>query len=661
MPGFIPGAPRQYVGMSNNTGAGLFPYVGINANRAINMPTGYIPVPMTQQTFVPSVLQAQTMISDTMSSNTAEHVTINEVDGDSTMKKMVRVRKLDSNPFNNLNNGLMNYFKLNTEVDSSIDDYQLTAYYQDDNTGHVYALVSLPTTLQANNGTTIKVINRTNQKMVLVGVNCVKSKYVIIPAYVYIDNDNDNVISVGDNIFTITEMWGCNLYGTTSNNATAHWIQPYEYETDTTQVSTLYTIDGGQIIESDPIVTSIPYSFYAPFLEKIDFSHVSNVSHARFFSDMGCFTNFYMPSLVEIMSKDITYPDYGKFLCNALINRLSLPALTRVKNMYFCKGCSRLRYFVASNLEELVESVFLQNCNMIEVLALGCLHKIYGCDYFCNGCTALKYLRLPCNLSLRAHANKQSNFQIELMRWRCNNTNVNDPAGSGAMVGFLGGCVGLSNGHKDSTGSFAIDSDLFNSNSMSMEYRMSQFRGIELIMNGKFLEYGRWFTSGYAGDQLKSIAFQENVWSGAYLKNGAFANDSLTSAEESITSVVGNTVKLNIARTNDNLIVLFKTATSGTTCAALDETSIWVPVDYRTALDNTLQDYTSIRDNLYIIQVPFLTYNTTVANDVAGSNAIGVVEPTSSTTNPTISPSGKSIATLIDGFTKLCLGFNQLY
>lgn len=657
MPGFIPGAPRQYVGMSNNTGAGLFPYVGINANRAINMPTGYIPVPMTQQTFVPSVLQAQTMISDTMSSNTAEHVTINEVDGDSTMKKMVRVRKLDSNPFNNLNNGLMNYFKLNTEVDSSIDDYQLTAYYQDDNTGHVYALVSLPTTLQANNGTTIKVINRTNQKMVLVGVNCVKSKYIIIPAYVYIDNDNDNVISVGDNIFTITEMWGCNLYGTTSKNTTAHWIQPYEYETDTTQVSTLYTIDGGQIIESDPIVTSIPYSFYAPFLEKIDFSHVSNVSHARFFSDMGCFTNFYMPSLVEIMSRDITYPYYGKFLCNALINRLSLPALTRVKNMYFCKGCSRLRYFVASNLEELVETVFLQNCNMIEVLALGCLHKIYGCDYFCNGCSALKYLRLPCNLSLRAHANKQSNFQIELMRWRCNNTNINDPAGSGAMVGFLGGCVSLSNAHKDSSTKFAIDSDLYNSNSMSMEYRMPQFRGIELIMNGKFFEYGRWFTSNYEGDQLKGIAFQENVWSGAYLNNGAFANDTLSvSAAETITSVNGIDVALNIARTNENLIVLLN-STGTKTCSELDKNSIWVPVDYRTALDNTLLDYKSVRDNLYIIQIPYLTYNTDAADtSLITTPGNGVIEAAT----PVTSPAGKSVAALIDGFTKLCLGFNQL-
>lgn len=654
MPGFIPGAPRQYVGMSNNTGAGLFPYVGINANRAINMPTGYIPVPMTQQPFVPSVLQAQAMISDTMTSNIAEHVTINEVDGDSTMKKMVHVRKLDSNPFND---GLMNYFKLNTEVDNSIDDYQLTAYYQDDNTGHVYALVSLPTTLQANNGTTIKVINRTNQKMVLVGVNCIKSKYVVIPAYVYIDNDNDNAISVGDNIYAIGEMWGCNLYGTTAKNTAAHWIQPSEYESDTTQVSVLYTIDGGKIIESDPIVTSIPYSFYAPFLEKIDFSHVSNVSHARFFSDMGCFTNFYMPSLVEIMSKDVAYPDYGKFLCNALINRLSLPALTKVKNMYFCKGCSRLRYFVASNLEELVETVFLQNCSMIEVLALGSLHKIYGCDYFCNGCSALKYLRLPCNLSLRAHANKQSNFQIDLTRWRRNNTNINDPAGSGAMMGFLGGCVSLSNGHKDNTGAFAIDADLYNANSMSMEYRMPQFRGIELIMNGKFLDYGRWFTSDYAGDQLKDIAFQENVWSGAYLKNGAYANDSLTPAVETITTISGTQVSLNIARTNDDLIVLFGASGTATNCAALDKTSIWVPVDYRTALDNTLLDYTSIRDNLYVIQLPFLTFNTdAAANGLVENEGYGVTEAAA----PMTHPAGKSIATLIDGFMKLCLGFNQL-
>lgn len=658
MPGFIPGAPRQYVGMSNNTGAGFFPYVGINANRAINMPTGYIPVPMSQQPFVPSVLQAQAMISDTMTSNTAEHVTINEVDGDSTMKKMVHVRKLDSNPFNNLNSGLMNYFKLNTEVDSGVDDYQLTAYYQDDNTGHVYALVSLPTTLQANNGTTIKVINRTNQKMVLVGVNCIKSKYVVIPAYVHIDNDNDSAISVGDNIYAITEMWGCNIYGTTSSNTTAHWIQPSEYESDTTQVSVLYTIDGGKIIETDPIVTSIPYSFYAPFLEKIDFSHVSSVSHARFFSDMGCFTNFYMPSLVEIMSKDVAYPDYGKFLCNALINRLTLPALARVKNMYFCKGCSRLRYFVAPNLEELVETVFLQNCSMIEVLALGCLHKIYGCDYFCNGCSALKYLRLPCNLSLRAHANKQSNFQIDLMRWRHNNANVNDPAGSGAMMGFLGGCVSLSNGHKDSTGAFAIDADLYNTNRMSMGYRMPQFRGIELIMNGKFLEYGRWFTSDYAGDQLTGIAFQENVWSGAYLKNGAFANDSLTPAVETITSVNGTEVSLNIARTNEDLIVLFDSAGEATTCSALDKTSIWVPVDYRTALDNTLLDYTSVRDNLYVIQVPFLTYNTdAAANGLVGNEGFGVIEAA----DPMTHPAGKSIASLIDGFMKLCLGFNQLY
>ena len=653
MPGFIPGAPRQYVGMANNTGAGLFPYVGINANRAINMPTGYIPVPMTQQPFVPSVLQAQAMISDTMTSNIAAHVTINEVDGDSTMKKMVHVRKLDSNPFND---GLMNYFKLNTEVDNSIDDYQLTAYYQDDNTGHVYALVSLPTTLQANNGTTIKVINRTNQKMVLVGVNCVKSKYIVIPAYVYIDNDNDNAISVGDNIYAIGEMWGCNLYGTTAKNTTAHWIQPSEYETDTTQVSVLYTIDGGKIIESDPIVTSIPYSFYAPFLEKIDFSHVSNVSHARFFSDMGCFTNFYMPSLVEIMSKDVAYPDYGKFLCNALINRLSLPALTKVKNMYFCKGCSRLRYFVASNLEELVETVFLQNCSMIEVLALGSLHKIYGCDYFCNGCSALKYLRLPCNLSLRAHANKQSNFQIDLTRWRRSNTNINDPAGSGAMVGFLGGCVSLSNAHKDNT-SCVIDADLYNANRMSMEYRMPQFRGIELIMNGKFLDYGRWFTSSYTGDQVSDPVFQENVWSGAYLKNGAYANDSLTPAAETITSANNISVSLNIARTNENLIVLFGADGTATTGAALDNTSIWVPVDYRTALDNTLLDHTTVRDRLYVIQVPYITFNTDAATSLVTETGKGVTEAAT----PVTTPAGKSVAALIDGFMKLCLGFNQLY
>ena len=654
MPGFVPGAPRQYVGMPNNTGAGIFPYVGLNANRSLAH-SGYVPVPMSNQPFVPATLQAQSVYAETMISNAAQHVMINDVDGDSSIKKMVQVVKLAENPFKTSNN---NYFKLNGELLHNKDnDYQLTAYYQDPNAGHVYALMSIPTTLQADNGTTIKVISRVAQKMVLVGINCMKSKYIVIPACVHIDADNDNKVSAGDAIFPITEMWGCNLYGTTTSQADPHWIQPHEYMMESKQTTVLYTIEGGQIVEDTPVVTSIPYSFYAPFIEKIDFSYVSHVAHARFFSDMGCFTIFHLPSVVEIKSKDLPYPFYGRFLCNALTNRLSLPALARVENMFFCKGCSRLTFFVAPILEEIVETVFLQDCNMLEVLSLGKLHKIHGCDYFCKGCSSLKYLRLPCNLSLRAHANKKSTFQIEAIRMRYGVHNDEDVAGSGAMVGFLAGCSNLSNGHKDDEGNFVIDSDLFNSNQMSMEYRMPQFRGIELVMSGKFFDYGRWYTSNYTGDQATNCTFYENVWSGAYLKNGAFANDSLTPATETVKSVQGNDVSLNIARTNDGLAVLFADAAQATTCANLNNASIWVPVDYRTALDNTVEDCTTVRDRLYIIQLPYITFNTDAASNLAGAEGKGVVEAAA----PIVAPAGKSVAALIDGFMKLCLGFNQLY
>ena len=65
-----------------------------------------------------------------------------------------------------------------------------------------------------------------------------------------------------------------------------------------------------------------------------------------------------------------------------------------------------------------------------------------------------------------------------------------------------------------------------------------------------------------------------------------------------------------------------------------------------------------ILEVLYVIQLPYLVFNTKAADtELVTASGVAVMEAE----NPIVNVEEKSIATYMDGFLKLCLGFNQVW